>query len=338
MKSNKLIEAKYKLTLSEIKLIFTLISQIKPDDEAFKMYSIKVKDLIDMLNINSENYYTTIKTTLKGLLSKPVIIEDKNYKNDYLMCNWVSSAKYTGKEGVINIELSQQLKPYLLELKSHFTVYGLDSILKLKSVYSIRLYEILLKEYHYYGKKRISFVFSIKELKAMLGIKENEYLLFSNFKIKILDVAEKELKAKSSLYFEYKTIKTGRAITDIEFTVIEKEKKQKQLIITDDSQKVLDVKSSPVEEKIETDEINKRLIELGFQDYKKIRSEHSDQVLLDAFSDLDFEIADRKKKKKESLKNIGAWVRKRLPASGQPFQRSAASYSISSRGRDKEKT
>ncbi|MBF0228527.1 MAG: RepB family plasmid replication initiator protein, partial [Desulfamplus sp.] len=36
----------------------------------------------------------------------------------------------------------------------------------------------------------------------------------------------RELKAKSDFYFEYKTIKTGRAITDIEFIVIDKAKKE----------------------------------------------------------------------------------------------------------------
>jgi hypothetical protein len=222
----------------------------------------------------------------------------------------------------VEIELSPELKPYLLQLKSYFTVYGLDSILKLISVYSIRLYEILLKEYCYYGKKRISFIFSIKELKGMLGIEKEEYLIFNNFKQKVLDIAERELKEKSDFYFEYRTIKTGRAVTDIEFFVFNKEKQQKQLTTKDDSQKVLDVKSSPVEDKKETDAIIKRLIALGFQDYKKIRSEHSDEVLLDAFADLDFEIEDRKKKKKDSLKNIGAWVRRRLPIAGQPFQKS----------------
>jgi plasmid replication initiation protein len=326
VKANKLVEAKYKLSISEIKLVFTLISQIKPDDEAFKMYSIKIKDLMKMFGVNSENYYTTIKTTLKGLLSKPIVIEDIKCKGDYLICNWVASAKYIKKEGVINIELSQQLKPYLLELKSHFTILELDRILKLKSVYSIRLYEILLKEYCYYGKKKISFVFSIKELKAMLGLEVNQYSEIITFKRKILDIAERELKEKSTFYFEYKTIKTGRAITDIEFFVINEEKKenkqQKQLTTKDDSQKVLDLKSYPVEKKIEADEIIKRLIELGFQDCQKIKSDHSDEVLLDAIADLDYEIAYRKKNNKEPIKNVGAWVRKRLPIAGQPFQKS----------------
>jgi plasmid replication initiation protein len=319
VKSNKLVEANYKLTLNEHRLIFTLIAQIKPEDQEFEEYFIKINDLKTLFEITTNDYYSRIKKITKSLLSKPLSIPTKE---GILQCNWISSAHYFDNEGTVKLRFDPALKPYLLQLKSYFTAYGLDNIIRLKSVYSIRLYELLLKEYHYYSKKRINFVFSIKELKAMLGIEEDEYPFFANFKVKVLYIAEKELKAKSNLYFEYKTIKTGRAITDIEFFVIHEEEKQRKLTNKENYQGIIDVKSSPIVEEQETDEIIKRLIELGFQDYKKIKEEHSDEVILNAFADLDFEIEDRKKKKKDSLKNIGAWVRRRLPIAGQPFQRS----------------
>jgi len=324
VKSNKLVEAKYKLSLNENRLIFTLISQIKPEDEEFKDYIIKINDLMDLFGLNNKNHYSIIKEITVSLLSKPLSIQRET---GVLHCNWISSADYFDNEGYVKLCFDPKLKPYLLQLKSHFTAYGIDNIIKkLRSTYSIRLYELLLKEYCYYGKKRISFIFSIKELKKMLGIEKKQYSQIISFKQKVLDIAEKELKEKSNFYFEYKTIKTGRAITDIEFFVINEEKKenkqQKQLTTKGDSQKVLDLKISPIEKKIEANEIIKRLIELGFQDCQKIKSDHSDEVLLDAIADLDYEIAYRKKNNKEPIKNIGAWVRKRLPIAGQPFQKS----------------
>jgi plasmid replication initiation protein len=321
VKSNTLIEAKYKLSLNEQKIMYILISQIKPDDEVFKIYSVKIKDLMDILDIDNKFYYSALRGLLRGLKKKEIIIENLNFKGHFLDMNWLASAEYVG-DGIIELEISQKLKPYLLQLKNHFTVLELNNILKLKSIYSIRLYELLYAKYCYYGKKRIRFVFSIKELKGMLGLKVNQYSAVINFKQKVLDTAAIELKEKSDFYFEYKTIKTGRAITDIEFFVINKEKQQKQLTNTENYQGIIDVKRSPVEDKKETDEIIKRLIELGFQDCQKIKSDHSDEVLLDAIADLDYEIAYRKKNNKEPIKNVGAWVRKRLPIAGQPFQKS----------------
>ena len=281
VKSNELIEARYKLTLNEQKIMLILISQIKPEDEVFKIYSVHMKDLMEILDIDNKKYYSAIRKILKDLKNKELTIND-------LDVNWLASAEYK-KNGIVEIEISQKLKPYLLQLKSHFTVFGLENVIKLKSIYSIRLYEILLKEYCYYGRQKLSFILGIKELKEMLGLGEKQYSEIITLKRYVLDVAEKELKEKSDFYFEYKAIKTGRAITDIEFFVINKDKKQKQLVQKEDCKAIIDINHSPVEEQ-ETDEIIKRLIALGFQDYKKIRSEHSDEVLLNAFADLDFEV------------------------------------------------
>ncbi|MBF0230460.1 MAG: RepB family plasmid replication initiator protein, partial [Desulfamplus sp.] len=296
-----------------------------PEDDYFKIYHIQVKDLIELFEIKTNDYHKQIEEILIDLSHKSVYIKkdiDANIKGDkdkYLVVNWFASSEYIGN-GIIEIEISQKMKPYLLKLKDNFTIINLDSVLKLRSIYAIRLYELLLKEYCYYGKKRFIFRFSIKDLKEILGIEDKQYSQIISFKMKVLNIAERELKAKSDFYFEYKTIKTGRAITDIEFIVIDKAKKednkQKQLTQKEGSKEIIDIIVSP------EDEINKRLIELGFQDYNKIRSEHSDEVILNAFADLEFEIEDRKKRNKDGLKNCGAWVRRRLPKAGEPFQKS----------------
>ncbi|MBF0230036.1 MAG: replication initiation protein [Desulfamplus sp.] len=68
----------------------------------------------------------------------------------------------------------------------------------------------------------------------------------------------------------------------------------------------------------EIDDIEKRLRSIGFHTFKKVRRQHSDQVLLDAFKELDFEI-ERRKKMGESIDNLGGWLRIRLPESGQSY-------------------
>ena len=130
VKSNALIEAKYKLSLNEQKIMYILISQIKPDDEIFKIYSIKIKKLMDILGIENKTYYSVLRELLRGLKKKEIIIENLKFKGHFLDMNWLASAEYVG-DGVIEIEISQKLKPYLLQLKTHFTVLELDRILKL---------------------------------------------------------------------------------------------------------------------------------------------------------------------------------------------------------------
>ncbi len=68
------------------------------------------------------------------------------------------------------------------------------------------------------------------------------------------------------------------------------------------------------------DKIEGKLKEISFHAFKKIRTLHSDGVLLNAFKDLDFEVVWRKKNKKESIKSLARWFSSRLPESGEPYQ------------------
>jgi plasmid replication initiation protein len=115
IKSNKLIEAKYKLNLNEIRLVYVVISKIKPQDEEFKRHSLKVQDLLKMFEITTNDYHLSIKKILEDLSHKSITIEDKSEKNRFLVANWFASAEYIGKEGIVEIELSTKLKPYLLQ-------------------------------------------------------------------------------------------------------------------------------------------------------------------------------------------------------------------------------
>ncbi|MEA3387220.1 MAG: replication initiation protein, partial [Patescibacteria group bacterium] len=49
-----------------------------------------------------------------------------------------------------------------------------------------------------------------------------------NFKQKVLDVAYEELKQKGDYYFEYDVIKTGRSVSEINFSIMTNKEKLKQ--------------------------------------------------------------------------------------------------------------
>ena len=51
VKSNYLIEASYKLTVQEVRVVLLLASMINKDDDKFKLYKVKVKDFIEFAGI-----------------------------------------------------------------------------------------------------------------------------------------------------------------------------------------------------------------------------------------------------------------------------------------------
>lgn len=219
-KSNELINTRYNLNLQEQKLILTLASMVQPDDSEFKSYNFKVKEFMDLLEIKDKSTYKNLDKVIKSLMEKTFVI--KKESGEYIRLAWLSSAKYF--KGNVTLEFSANLKPYLLMLKENYTSYKLENILKLKSCYSVRLFEILKSNLY----KKI-LIIDIETLKYLLQADKKTYNLYGKFKEKILLKAQIELKEKTDIYFEFEEIKTGRKVTSLKF-IIKSNKENKKLL------------------------------------------------------------------------------------------------------------
>jgi len=223
LKSNKLVEARYKLTTYESKLMGLVISQINPNKE-FNLFRYKVSDLADLLELESHEAYNLIEETVKRLNTRELKIIKED--GDLLITTWVASAEYFNNQGVIEIELSQKLAPYLLNIKKHFTQYRLKNVLHFKSSYSFRIYEFLKQwPYEQIGYRELT----MNELKEMLELGSNQYEKYSAFKRYILLKAQEEINKNSDISITFKEIKEGRKIIKITFFIQSKE--QEKLIL-----------------------------------------------------------------------------------------------------------
>ena len=209
--SNPLISASYKLDTIAQKLIRQLVSMIKPDDDHFekKFYRISVADFVKLTKSENRNVYNQVKEAARKL--KKVSITIKKQKST-IETNWIASFEYHDGDGWIEFEFSSKLESELLLIKEQFTKYHLENVSKLKSQYSIRIYEII-KQYLPIGSRKIF----IKDLKPILGIDETEYQRYLHFRQRVLEPAYKEINLKTDLSYQWRPIKDVRKIIGIEF-------------------------------------------------------------------------------------------------------------------------
>lgn len=210
-KSNFLIEASYKLSLVEQRIVMILASKIKPADDEFKKYQLNIKEFADFLELKNKNEYSHIQTVTKKLLTRAFSIK---MPDSLLQIGWLSSAKYYDGQGIVELCFDPQLKPYLLQLKDRFTSYKLKNVIQLRSSFSIRIYE-LLKQYEKLGER----TFLLDNLRECLGLEDSQYKLYGDFKRKILLVAQAELAEKTDLSFEFEEIKVARRVGKIRFYI-----------------------------------------------------------------------------------------------------------------------
>ncbi len=217
VKHNDFIEAKYNLTLTELKIIAKLSSLIQKDDDEFKVYKFTAIDLLEDLKLN--NNYDDLRDAIRKLLTRLVIIKTEN---SVLATTFLSSAEYF-KDSTIELSFDKKLKPYLLQLKNNFTMYQFENVIALSSVYAIRIYE-LCKQYEKIKER----VVEIQELKEILDIKAKSYNIYNRFKEKVLEIAEREINEKTDISIKFEELKTGRKVTAVKFLISTK-KKQKNI-------------------------------------------------------------------------------------------------------------
>ena len=207
--SHIIVNAKYALTGSEINLILTLLTAIKKEDEDFKDYQFTLADFNEKTSKKTTS--TDLKTAIKGLMSKPLEIEES--PTNWEIFHWFSYFKY--KDGLITCRFDKRLKPYLLEIKDRFVVTDLRMLLPIRSSYSKRMY-LLLKEYSKIGKR----TFNVVELQEILKVPKS-FKVYSEFKKKVLKRAEADINKFTDLEIKLndKNGKIGRKVVEITYSI-----------------------------------------------------------------------------------------------------------------------
>ncbi|UZR98185.1 replication initiation protein [Chondrinema litorale] len=216
IKANSLIEAKYKLSAREQKVLLFLISKLdsKSSNPGY-VYQTHVDEIMQVLKdsgIKWGDAYTCFTEIIMLLKSKPISIHSDG---ELIMANWLGTVSLVEKSGVVKFSFDSLIAPFIFEIKKNFTKYPLRHVIKLRSTYSIRIYE-LLKQYARIGERK----FDLMELRQVLGIEDDLYPRFFDFKKRVIEPAQKEIAEHTDIEFTFKKIKHKRTIVGIYFKII----------------------------------------------------------------------------------------------------------------------
>ena len=206
IQSNRLIEARYRLSIEEQKIVKILISQIKKDDEDFKSYEFRIKELAEFLGMEHTNTYGVLRNVTRRLMTRVLEFHNPETRS-LLQASWLSSAEYREGQGTVSLCFDPKLKPLLLQLKSYFTKYELEQIMQFRGQYTIRFFEFRKS---FLGRKKTEVNFTLKELRDVLSLKKDEYDQFFDFKRRVLEPARLELLERTGKSFTWEPVKQGR--------------------------------------------------------------------------------------------------------------------------------
>lgn len=220
-KSNVFIDGRYRFNLQEQKILLQIISKIRMDEKEFSSYFVSWSDLKKISNDRLDTA-KKIDESCEKLKNKTIKIKKGNVEDNFgFLSGWIT----TPGQGV-HFRIDPSMKSMLLDLlaEGNFTLYNLECAMAMSSAHSIRLYEIMKS--HQWKKQPV--IVSLKDLKWSIDIGEKSptYDDFSNFRVHILEKAQKDFKKHTDITFEYVPIKEGRKVVSLEITVKENRKYQ----------------------------------------------------------------------------------------------------------------
>jgi Protein involved in initiation of plasmid replication len=208
-KSNYLIKAKYKMSLTSEKLFAISLSRLRDKfDNSEKMsVTITKSELRKLLAkqdkdgncvIDDGNIYRQLLEAANTLHLLAIYIQNDNKKHFHIE-NIYQTINYNDSD--LYFEFNPNIRNYIVELKDNFTVLNLPTMLRFTRNYSYRLYEILKSKCYYpkyvpIGQRTDKFQFRLDllELKFTIGVlnaKDEKVIKLFNSENPSIDVYRK---------------------------------------------------------------------------------------------------------------------------------------------------
>lgn len=237
IKANEIIQkARNCLSLIQLKTLAFILSKVKPTDKKGQTYTFQIKDFCNVCGIEEDSgkNYSNVKAALKGLRDKSFWIIDEDGK--YVLVAWIEKPKVDPRSKKIEVKLDEDIQKYLIGWLERYTQYSLFEVIPMQSRYSFVLFE-LLKSYSNLGE----YTFDIDDLK--MRINATKYVNFKDFRIKVLEIATREINKYTEINISWEPETKGRKVVKIKFVIQSKTQSEKFKIAakaSDDQNNIFD--------------------------------------------------------------------------------------------------
>lgn len=216
-KSNALVEASYRLSVAEQRIVLACIAQVRHDqpitDEV--LYSITATEFANLSGTSSKQAYRELEQAAMRLSRREVWLVERPNGNgaheETLVTRWVQSVRYVRKSGCVRLRFSRDMLPYLSQLTEQFTRYALGDVARLTSAHAIRLYELLV-QWREKGSREVELDWFRKALQI-----EDHYPAIKDLKKRVLEPAVEQINSCSPMRVRWSQRKTGRRVTHLIF-------------------------------------------------------------------------------------------------------------------------
>ena len=235
VKTNQLNSALQNLSLPEIRIVQLAIVDARETNTGLstdKPLRIDALRYAEMFETTRQNGYKRMKEAEETLFNRRFSYLDDEGK--VIKSRWIQQVRYLDDEGAIELVFTLAVVNGISRIdgaEDFFTSYLLEQTSSMDSIYSVRLYELLVQ----WKAAKNTPMFELEKFRDQLGVEVTEYKAMCDFKKRVLQVAIDEINEKSDIKISYEQVKKGRSIAGFKFKVLAKDKPKnlKQEIVRD---------------------------------------------------------------------------------------------------------
>ncbi|WP_331256868.1 replication initiation protein [Candidatus Bealeia paramacronuclearis] len=214
--SNDLIQASYKMSLNEQRLIYIAISKI-PFNEKKENRTVEItaeEFLAAFPSVGKGNVHIELRKSLDDLWAREILLSSSQEESKI---RWLTSqSRYLQQSGRLKFSFSPEILPYLENLKERFTIFHLFDIKNLSTTYALRIFELLM-QFQTTGVV----IISLEQCKFRLGLEDN-YKDYRDFKKRIISPSINDINKKTRIKVTFSAKKRGKTVDSLHFFFSEK--------------------------------------------------------------------------------------------------------------------
>jgi plasmid replication initiation protein len=220
--SNALTRAGHGLTLAEKRIVAAAVSKLD-SRKAFgpgevPTTRITAHEYAETFEVDPTTAYEQLQEAAKQLYSRSITFYEPAHRRrgkplqpTKVQMRWVGQVHYQQGEGWVELYWWPKLMKHLVGLKAQFTSYQLQQASALRSTYSWRLLELLMR-FETTGWAE----YTIEDFKAAMDAPPS-LSDFAQVKRRIIEPAVRELREKDGWVIDWKPIKAGRKVAAVRF-------------------------------------------------------------------------------------------------------------------------
>jgi len=219
-KHSAIIHCTNNLTLLQRKISNALLYHAYDHLMTQEEHEISIKDLCKLISYQGHNH-AVIRDALRGLLSTVIewnVVDDSTGIEDWSASSILASVCLRGP--ICLYAYSPRMKK-LLHSPSMFGKINLFIQSRFRSNYGLALYENCIR----YRGLGVTKWFEMETFRKLMGVPDDKYIIFRDFKRRVLDKSIEEVNTYSDLIIDPEIYREGRQVKQLRFNLKERPRK-----------------------------------------------------------------------------------------------------------------